>query len=158
MYLKLFFLQRELLNYTNHTKKSPHQNYSKKYINYRAHINASDKYSQVSNNPHLVSQNEFNSLIQPSSTLTAINHHQNEHSGQNAAETEGHYCEQSDRSLTVMIPRAKYHSTVLPQTQLMHHQLTLERTYNSNKLNSGNNMMIRSDKNSDDKQNQVIYD
>lgn len=51
----------------------------------------------------------------------------------NGIEFEGHYCEQSDRSLTVMIPRAKYHSSVLSQTQLMHHQLTMERIYKTTK-------------------------
>ncbi|XP_064537619.1 mucin-3B isoform X3 [Drosophila montana] len=40
--------------------------------------------------------------------------------------------EQSDRSLTVMIPRAKYyHPTVLPHAQLKKHELTLEKVDNT---------------------------
>ncbi|XP_053968782.1 uncharacterized protein LOC128870211 [Anastrepha ludens] len=36
--------------------------------------------------------------------------------------------DQSDRSLTVMIPRAKYHAAVLPQTQLFHQQVILDQS------------------------------
>ncbi|XP_054091406.1 uncharacterized protein LOC128923063 [Zeugodacus cucurbitae] len=36
--------------------------------------------------------------------------------------------DQTDRSLTVMIPRAKYHASVLPQTELFHQHVVMERT------------------------------
>ncbi|XP_020714213.1 uncharacterized protein LOC105664826 [Ceratitis capitata] len=38
------------------------------------------------------------------------------------------YPEQGDQSLTVMIPRAKYHASVLPQMQLFHQQVANERS------------------------------
>lgn len=37
---------------------------------------------------------------------------------------------QTDRSLTVMIPRAKYHVSVLPQTNLFHQHVLMERNKN----------------------------
>ncbi|XP_017489377.1 PREDICTED: uncharacterized protein LOC108377602 isoform X2 [Rhagoletis zephyria] len=41
---------------------------------------------------------------------------------------ERNYPDQSDRSLTVMIPRAKYHASVLPQPQLFHQQVNMEQS------------------------------
>lgn len=76
-----------------------------------------------------------------STLITALEHSINELQ---------HYPEQTDRSLTVMIPRAKYHPTVLPSTQLLHHQLTMERSKPHDQNKTTINMGISSNSGMDD--------
>lgn len=107
-------------------------NYSNKYRNYCAHSNAAESVPQ--NNPVDNSENLNTIISSTSSSFKANNNDQQQLISNNSNDNEGHYCEQSDRSLTVMIPRAKYHhSSLLSQTQLMHHQLTMERIFKSEK-------------------------
>ena len=99
-------------------------NYSNKYRNYCTHSIAAESVPQnnlIDNAEHL------NAIMSStSSSFKASNNDQQQLISNNSNDNERDYCEQSDRSLTVMIPRAKYqHSSLLSQTQLMHHQLTI---------------------------------
>ncbi|XP_037809066.1 uncharacterized protein LOC119601901 isoform X2 [Lucilia sericata] len=128
-------------------KKKICLNNNKTYRNYGSQGNPMEQYSaSAATNVQIENQSHLNAVITSSSSFTGNNQQiDKQNLLGNTTEYEGHYCEQSDRSLTVMIPRAKYHSSVLSQTQLMHHQLTMERVYKTAKPK---NKLIISDKDS----------
>ncbi|TMW46122.1 hypothetical protein DOY81_008797, partial [Sarcophaga bullata] len=123
-------------NYNNNcTKKKPSLTIcSNKYRNYCAQLIAAESVPQ--NNPVDNSENLNTIISSTSSSFKANNNGQQQLISNNSNDNEGHYWEQSDRSLTVMIPRAKYHhSSLLSQTQhhFQHQQLTMERIFKSSK-------------------------
>lgn len=64
--------------------------------------------------------------------------------------------EQMDRSLTVMIPRAKYYPSVVPSTLLHHYQLTMERLHKRND-SSKKSQKYRNLQRSHQQQQQLLY-
>lgn len=109
--------------------------YSKRYSNYCAQSKLV-RPSPLKNS--LDNSERFNSVISSTSlSIKAKNNIKTDQKQLMLNNLNDNYCEQSDRSLTVMIPRAKYHhSPLLSQTQLMHHQLSVEKVYESSKPKS----------------------
>ncbi|XP_046812650.1 uncharacterized protein LOC111687833 isoform X2 [Lucilia cuprina] len=128
-------------------KKKICLNNNKTYRNYSSQVNLKEQYpTSATTDVPKENQSHLNAVITSSSTFAGNNQQiDKQNLLGNTTEYEGHYCEQSDRSLTVMIPRARYHSSVLSQTQLMHHQLTMERVYKAAKPK---NKLINNDKDS----------